>query len=99
MRMISTPVEAGCNVKRLMRDGRQVFLMSALLLLAGCASEGGGDNTQNYMTQRAAQYCESIGGETEVQETSLGTGRYCRLPDGRVENQGQLYRNERMEND
>jgi len=28
----------------------------------------------------------------------LGTGRYCHLPDGRVENQWQLYRMERLDN-
>tara|TARA_R110002072_G_scaffold30095_7_gene94244 strand:- start:722 stop:976 length:255 start_codon:yes stop_codon:yes gene_type:complete len=73
--------------------------MAALLVLGGCAAGGGGAESQNHMTQRAAEYCESLGGETEVQETSLGTGRYCRLPDGRVENQWQLYRMERLDND
>ena len=28
-----------------------------------------------------------------------GTGRYCRLPDGRVENEWHLYRTERLDND
>lgn len=73
--------------------------MAALILLGGCAVGGGGAESHNLMTQRAAEYCESVGGETEVQETSLGTGRYCRLPDGRVENQWQLYRMERLDND
>ncbi|HSP30786.1 MAG TPA: DUF333 domain-containing protein [Halomonas sp.] len=75
------------------------YLFVALLPLAGCAASGGDPNSQNEMTQSAAEYCESIGGETEVQETRLGTGRYCRLPDGRVENQWQLYRSERLDND
>lgn len=74
-------------------------LISALLTLAGCTSGGGGTDSQNQMTQRAAEYCQSIGGETGVQETRLGTGRYCRLPDGRVENQWQFYRSERLDND
>lgn len=71
----------------------------ALMLLGGCATGGGSAESQNHMTQRAAEYCESVGGETEVQETSLGTGRYCHLPDGRVENQWRLYRMERLDND
>jgi len=74
-------------------------LVSALLILAGCSSSGGGSDSQNQMTKYAAEYCRSLGGETEIQETSLGTGRYCRLPDGRVENQWQLYRSERLDND
>jgi putative hemolysin len=84
---------------RVLNSGCGVGLGTALLLLAGCASEGGGADSQNLMTQRAAEYCESVGGTTEVQETSLGTGRYCHLPDGRVENQWRLYRMERLDND
>ncbi len=71
--------------------------MAASLLLGGCAA--GGTDEQHQMTRYAADYCESVGGETQVQETRLGTGRYCRLPDGRVENQWQLYRKERLDND
>lgn len=73
--------------------------IAALLLLAGCATGEGDPNSQNQMTQSAAEYCRSVGGETEIQVTSLGTGRYCRLPDGRVENQWQFYRMERLDND
>ncbi|MGO1534630.1 MAG: DUF333 domain-containing protein [Halomonas sp.] len=51
------------------------------------------------MTQYAAEYCRSVGGENEVRESSLGTGRYCRLPDGRVENEWKLYRTEHLNND
>ncbi|TVP43329.1 MAG: DUF333 domain-containing protein [Halomonas sp.] len=50
------------------------------------------------MTQYAAEYCRSVGGENEIRESRLGIGRYCRLPDGRVENQWQLYRSERLDN-
>lgn len=67
-------------------------------LLAGCAT-GGDTDTQTSMRGAAAEYCESIGGEREVQETRLGSGRYCRLPDGRVENEWQLYSSERLNND
>jgi uncharacterized protein len=74
-------------------------IIAAAVLLAGCASGGGETGSQNQMSQYAAEYCESIGGATEIQETRLGTGRYCRLPDGRVENQWQLYREEHLDND
>lgn len=74
-------------------------IIATVVLLAGCASGGGDASSQNQMKQYAAEYCERVGGQTEVQETSLGTGRYCRLPDGRVENQWQLYRKEHLDND
>lgn len=73
--------------------------MPAVLLLAGCANSGGGDpNSQNQMTQYAAEYCRSLGGENEIRESSLGTGRYCLLPNGRVENEWELYRTEHLDN-
>lgn len=73
--------------------------MPAVLLLAGCANGGGGPDSENQMTQYAAEYCRSLSGENEIRESSLGTGRYCRLPDGRVENEWKLYRTERLDND
>lgn len=73
--------------------------MTVLLMLGGCAASGGDPNSQNQMTQYAAEYCRSLDGENEIRESSLGTGRYCRLPDGRVENEWQLYRTERLDND
>ncbi len=82
-----------------LRTSYRYSMIAVVALLAGCASGGGDGDSQNHMTQRAAEYCESIGGETDVQITSLGAGRYCRLPDGRVENQRQLYRTERLDND
>ncbi|XQU07656.1 DUF333 domain-containing protein [Halomonas sp. LY9] len=39
------------------------------------------------------------GGERITRESALGSGRYCRLPDGRVENEWQLYRSEQLDND
>lgn len=79
-------------------NGYRYLIILAVLLLVGCASSGGGPDSQNQMTQYAAEYCRSLGGENEIRESSLGTGRYCRLPDGRVENEWQLYRSERLYN-
>ncbi|RUR57271.1 DUF333 domain-containing protein [Vreelandella populi] len=70
----------------------------AILLLAGCAT-GERADSQTSMRGAAAEYCESIGGQTEVQETHLGSGRYCRLPGGQLENEWMLYRSERLDND
>ena len=70
----------------------------AILLLAGCAT-GERTDTQTSMRGAAAEYCKSIGGQTEVQETRLGSGRYCRLPGGQLENEWMLYRSERLDND
>ncbi|MCL5424984.1 MAG: DUF333 domain-containing protein [Gammaproteobacteria bacterium] len=79
-------------------NGYRYLMIPAVLLLVGCASRGEGPDSQNQMTQYAAEYCRSLGGENEIRESSLGTGRYCRLPDGRVENEWQLYRSERLDN-
>ncbi|MDP4556265.1 DUF333 domain-containing protein [Halomonas meridiana] len=62
--------------------------------LGGCAGTSGVN-----MQTAAAEYCESVGGERMTRESALGTGRYCRLPDGRVENEWHLYRTEHLEND
>ncbi|MFP3343114.1 DUF333 domain-containing protein [Halomonas sp. SIMBA_159] len=50
------------------------------------------------MKMAAAEYCESVGGERMTRESALGTGRYCRLPDGRVENEWHLYQTGRLDN-
>lgn len=34
--------------------------MPMVLLLAGCASSGGGPDSENQMTQYAAEYCRSL---------------------------------------
>ncbi|RUR28088.1 DUF333 domain-containing protein [Vreelandella nanhaiensis] len=70
----------------------------AILLLAGCAT-GERVDSQTSMRGAAAEYCKSIAGQTEVQETRLGSGRYCRLPGGQLENEWMLYRSERLDND
>lgn len=82
----------------LMTIGYRVCLIFALLLLVGCVT-GQGESAQTDIRDAATEYCESRGGQSEVQETRLGSGRYCRLPDGRVENEWQLYRSERLDND
>ena len=69
-----------------------------LLMLAGCASSPGDHNAAPSMQSAAANYCESVGGERVTRKSSLGTGRYCRLPDGRVESEWHLYRSERLDN-
>lgn len=75
-----------------------VSTLVAMLLLAGCAT-GERAGTQTSMRGAATEYCESMGGQSEVQETRLGSDRYCRLPDGRVENEWQFYRSEQLDND
>ena len=65
-----------------------------MVSLVGCAGGEGAD-----MQTAAAAYCVSLGGERLTRESALGTGRYCRLPDGRVENEWHLYRTERLDND
>lgn len=83
------------NIARVYR----FLTVPAVLVLTGCANSGGGPDSDNQMTQYAAEYCRSVGGENEIRESRLGTGRYCRLPDGRVENEWQLYRKEHLDND
>ncbi len=83
------------NVARVYRS----LTIPAVVLLVGCANSGVGPVSENQMTSYAAEYCRSLGGENEIRESSLGTGRYCRLPDGRVENEWKLYRTEHLDND
>ncbi len=66
------------------------------LALAGCVTPG--SDAAPSMQAAAAEYCETRGGERMTRESRLGTGRYCRLPDGRVENEWRLYRTERLDN-
>ncbi|WP_311063625.1 DUF333 domain-containing protein [Halomonas sp. DWK9] len=65
------------------------------VMLTGCA---GGPAGATSMQAAAAEYCERLGGERFTRESPLGTGRYCRLPDGRVENEWQLYQSEQLDN-
>ncbi|WP_404342352.1 DUF333 domain-containing protein [Vreelandella aquamarina] len=70
---------------------------TALMIVLGLAGCAGGQGVS--MKTAAAEYCESVGGERITRESALGTGRYCRLPDGRVENEWHLYQTERLDND
>ena len=83
------------------RGGAVMYgMFMVLLALAGCVSNPGDrHHAAPSMQTAAANYCESLGGERVTRKNSLGTGRYCRLPDGRVENEWQLYRSERLDND
>lgn len=80
------------------RRAGYISTLLAMLLLAGCAT-GERADTQTSMRGAATEYCESIGGQSEVQETRLGSGRYCRLPGGQLENEWMLYQSERLDND
>ena len=81
-----------------LKAGGYVSTLIAMLLLVGCAT-GERADTQTSMRGAATEYCESIGGQSEVQETRLGSGRYCRLPGGQLENEWMLYQSERLDND
>lgn len=74
------------------------LILTTLLLLVGCAVDDSSYHTQTDIRRAAADYCQSVGGETEIRENRFGQGRYCRLPDGRVENEWQFYRSERLDN-
>lgn len=82
-----------------MKNGRKGGVISTALILCvmltGCAGAPGGETS---MQTAAAEYCERLGGERLTRESQLGTGRYCRLPDGRVENEWQLYQSEQLDN-
>ncbi|MGO2990424.1 MAG: putative hemolysin [Halomonadaceae bacterium] len=81
-----------------MKGAGYISILIGMFLLGGCAT-GERADTQTSMRGAATEYCESIGGQSEVQETRLGSGRYCRLPGGQLENEWMLYRSERLDND
>ncbi|WP_249976434.1 putative hemolysin [Vreelandella olivaria] len=74
------------------------LILMTLMLLVGCAVNNDSLHAQTDIRRAAADYCQRVGGETEIRENRFGQGRYCRLPNGRVENEWQFYRSERLDN-
>ena len=60
-------------------------------IVAGCIATPVPDDTTT-MANPASVYCESVGGEVEIQSEADGEVGYCRLPDGRVFEEWALYR-------
>ena len=85
------------------------FIALASTLLTGCASDGQpapkpvGPNpigpSPIGMPNPASKYCADIGGRSEIGREAQGEVGYCHLPDGRVVEEWQLFREAHRDND
>lgn len=66
------------------------WLFTALLPLAGCATEPSQDIDSS--DSPSAKYCLSVGGDLGVRQGSDGPAEYCRMPDGSVYEEWDLPR-------
>jgi uncharacterized protein len=62
------------------------LLAAALLTLAAGAPQA------SALGNPASAYCASVGGRLEIRKESKGETGYCHLPDGRVVEEWQLFR-------
>ncbi|RMX08049.1 DUF333 domain-containing protein [Corticibacter populi] len=76
-----------------------IWMGSAVLSLAGCASSqgggaaaGGADRTAVGMANPASVYCQSLGGRSEPVQGANGVYSICHLPDGTQIEEWELYR-------
>lgn len=71
---------------------RTIFLALSLLA-AACASRPiGGSAPEAMIPNPASKYCIERGGTREIRESALGQAGYCRLPDGSLVDEWDLFR-------
>ncbi|TCM18614.1 hypothetical protein EDF56_104144 [Novosphingobium sp. PhB165] len=74
-------------------------LPALALVLAGCASDGQPAPAPIGMANPASKYCVEQGGRSEIRQEAQGETGYCHLPDGRVVEEWQLFREAHPAND
>jgi len=65
---------------------RLILIGSLIVLATACAKQ----NTVN-MPNPASQYCENIGGKSEIVNDIKGSYGLCHLPDGQTVDEWDLY--------
>ncbi|PMR73753.1 DUF333 domain-containing protein [Billgrantia endophytica] len=70
------------------------LMIVAVLPLAACATQ---DSPSVGTANPASEYCESIGGDSEMRQVDGGVTGYCRLPDGRMIDEWELFRSAQPE--
>lgn len=73
---------------------KKLLIVAGVLPLAACATS---KSPSVGMANPASEYCVSIGGETEMQQSDSGVTGYCRLPDGRMIEEWELFRSAQSE--
>jgi len=78
-------------------------ILSMSILLGACAStpaeKSPPQNQPIDMANPASKYCADIGGRSEIRSEPQGQTGYCHLPDGRVVEEWQLFREAHKDND
>ena len=74
--------------------GLMKFYVSVIsLVLTGCVSAT--PSTENaQLANPASTYCVEQGGTVEIRKEAAGKKGYCRLPDGRVVEEWELFRSQ-----
>lgn len=72
-----------------------------LIALAGCASPPASQPSPAPigMPNPASKYCTDQGGRSEIRREAQGDVGYCHLPDGRIVEEWQLFREAHKDND
>jgi putative hemolysin len=75
------------------------IVVVAMLPLAGCMAETSGTPVETVaapvgLANPASVYCAERGGQLEMRTEAGGEAGYCRLPDGRVVEEWELFRTE-----
>lgn len=78
---------------------RTLTLAAATLLLTACGSSPEPVTSTSSapamgLANPASVYCASIGGTVEIQDTDAGQVGMCKLPDGRLIDEWELYRSD-----
>ena len=71
---------------------KHVVTIAAALLLAACAEEAPEDPAAVGLANPASVFCIESGGKLEIRDTPEGQVGYCHLPDGRVVEEWQYFR-------
>lgn len=78
----------------------RIAILCMLAMLAGCASATTtAPPTPIGMANPASRYCVEQGGRSEIRREPQGEAGYCHLPDGRVVDEWQFFREAHADND
>ncbi len=73
---------------------KYAILVAAFLPVAAVAQEAKPDPVSAGIANPASQYCEEVGGTLEIRAEQNGEVGFCKLPDGRVVEEWELFREE-----
>jgi putative hemolysin len=82
----------------------RIAILTIPIVLSACAAAPAEKSPQPQsppigMANPASRYCADIGGRSEIRSEPQGQTGYCHLPDGRVVEEWQLFREAHKDND